>query len=893
MIGGTGPPPPLGDHPNGIDISHPNYLFDSVNWHETPKQFNEGHVNADSMTLRTKNDMAYKSVGNPTTWNQYVSFGYHAYDHCFQFETQWERMQRNESDTLKFIWASYCYQTSRALPISTQLEHWAKDIAYPYLLQHSPSAIHVDTTDPRQARKFYEEPELMEIDDDDSTNSRNKKRAAKENEWKEVQGKNKTRAERDAILTPLPTTPTRTHNNTQSPPQVHETTETPPQPPSTPPSQTPPSTTNPIPHLTQPLTQPPTQRVSLNDGTLRVTVRWKPDKFDDLCQDDSKWNLEATDTVHYILATVSDAILFPWMNGTPTSNIPSLDLTPDNILKYLAPRVTTIESLKMFVFSFRLCLSSGPGKWINNPATRKNFEQHKVEVNLSNSSSDSGESIATAGYIFFKHPKLTQRVYFLSHLRRNLPESTPFFDIGFHKKTPTGQDIPHLTVRCGENHVGPLTEILSAFLDGTTTTVFLGRLLLSKMSTTEVDAIFQTHAEYLTNTRMISMAPSIKNLDNIRTETLETGNINRSTREWATSLKDTSGNSLRCDAENGGPNRRAQLLVPVEHLELVEQSFKIYRESVSTFNQREAEFTTLIQDTYPEAIYVPTRAVHNNLSFIQKRSSGTIWAQAPPAVRAGYQAGPGYRPPTMPPTHPPKKSSFPSANRPSNVTPTMTPEDPKTQSTSQTATAAYSATDETATTHSQMTKSQSTTQNRFHELESSIRRQQTALTNHNVELQKINERAITTLDLCQMTSTHVLELREDTTNQLRDIRENADAQAREQRESFARMTELIANLNSRLSATSPTHSNKSSDRSSDSSSNVDQDSDSMSTKSHEATPPRSSQSGPSPRVKKDKRKANEETLDEVRTNLNPKNPPPDQDKRAQYNEDRTPDAGDT
>ena len=136
--------------------------------------------------------------------------------------------------------------------------------------------------------------------------------------------------------------------------------------------------------------------------------------------------------------------------------------------------------------------------------------------------------------------------------------------------------------------MGPLTEILSAFLDGTNTAVFLGRLLLSKMSTTEVDAIFQTYAEYLTNTRTISMVPAIKNLDNIRTENLDTGNINRSTREWATTLQDTSGSSLRCDAENGGPNRRAQLLVPVEHLELVQQFFKIYRECVSTFNQCEA-----------------------------------------------------------------------------------------------------------------------------------------------------------------------------------------------------------------------------------------------------------------------------------------------------------------
>ena len=52
----------------------------------------------------------------------------------------------------------------------------------------------------------------------------------------------------------------------------------------------------------------------------------------------------------------------------------------------------------------------------------------------------------------------------------------------------------------------------------------------------------------------------------------------------------------------------------------------------------------------------------------------------------------------------------------------------------------------------------------------------------------------------QLTSTHVLELREDTTRQLRTIRDNADAQAREQKEIFARMTELIATLTSRISA---------------------------------------------------------------------------------------------
>ena len=114
----------------------------------------------------------------------------------------------------------------------------------------------------------------------------------------------------------------------------------------------------------------------------------------------------------------------------------------------------------------------------------------------------------------------------------------------------------------------------------------------------------------------------------------------------------------------------------------------------------------------------------------------------------------------------------------------MTPEEPKQKATTHAVAAAshLTSTDDTATTHSQMTKSLSSTQNRFYELKSSIRRQQTALTNHNAEVQKINQHAITTLDLCQQTSTHVLELRDEaTTNQLRDIRENADVQAHSER----------------------------------------------------------------------------------------------------------------
>ena len=146
---------------------------------------------------------------------------------------------------------------------------------------------------------------------------------------------------------------------------------------------------------TNPNTHP--KKTHVNDGTLRVTVRWKPEMYTDIKEDEDAWNLAATDTVHYILATAGEATLFPWMNGSTTPNIPSLELTPDNLLQYLAPKVTPINSLQMYVFSFRLCLGTGPGKWINSNITKKSFIQHRVEVSLSNSFSDSGDTISVAG----------------------------------------------------------------------------------------------------------------------------------------------------------------------------------------------------------------------------------------------------------------------------------------------------------------------------------------------------------------------------------------------------------------------------------------------------------------------------------------------------------------
>jgi hypothetical protein len=440
--------------------------------------------------------------------------------------------------------------------------------------------------------------------------------------------------------------------------------------------------------------------------------------------------------------------------------------------------------------------------------------------------------------------------------------------------------------------------------------VFLGQLLLSKMSTAEVNSIFQTHADYMANIRTISMAPTIQNVDLIRTETSGLKTLDRNTRNWATSLTNSQGNHLQCDADNGGDTKRAQLLVPAGHMETVELQFRDYKERISSFTQREAYFTNMIHEASPlEAIYVPTAAVHSNLTFIQKRSSFTVWEQAPATVRSPKGTTPsGYIPPTHPRTTPSqeKRPLFPNAAYPPQ--PTESPARSPTKSTPPIPTLPHPTPDmttqefdligdDTTATHSQMTKSTTTTQNKFAEIESVIRQQQQSIRQHQEELTNINARTLTTLSLVQTTADDVLQLTEDTTRQfteLRDeIRREAAAQAAAQQTGFNNMTALFQRMMHTTTHTphfeppltqpamqTPPLSNSDDD---------DEDSealiDHISTETVE-TDNQSSIYARSPAKKKNKRKTRDPTLNPIRKSLEPP-AQLDQEPRAHYNSDST------
>jgi hypothetical protein len=157
-----------------------------------------------------------------------------------------------------------------------------------------------------------------------------------------------------------------------------------------------------------------------------------------------------------------------------------------------------------------------------------------MEITLSNSKSCSG-NVVTAGYILMKHPTYTQRYFYLLSLRKALPTTTPLFDLAIYRRTPHGESIPHLVVKCGENHITGLSEILSAHLDGhiRDTALFVASQAVTSMTQEEIEKMVTAHTTFIGSIQCLSLYPKVINIDRTRHELYSGKTTSRSTREWA------------------------------------------------------------------------------------------------------------------------------------------------------------------------------------------------------------------------------------------------------------------------------------------------------------------------------------------------------------------------
>ena len=247
-----------------------------------------------------------------------------------------------------------------------------------------------------------------------------------------------------------------------------------------------------------------------------------------------------------------------------------------------------------------------------------NQGKHDVTVSFSNCTSVSG-ILVVAGYILLKAPMTTHRLRYLQSLCLLLPPTTAPFDILLHKRTPLDQQIPHLAVQCGNMTVHSLSEALANILTGDGTALYIPRFVFSQLSTEDATALFQTHDSHVKSLRWLPLSPLLSNLDRPQKEyQLDGSFIDRTTREWARSIKDLDGKtSAQCDVVNGGLNQLSYLIFTPKFTEAATIALEEYRKRLYPFTQREAQFRASIGT--PPCIHMSKRVIAN-LEFIKRLS---------------------------------------------------------------------------------------------------------------------------------------------------------------------------------------------------------------------------------------------------------------------------------
>ena len=569
------------------------FSFECTDWIDPPVFVTKLPETTPETNIRALAEQEYRKSTNPTAWHRYLTLGRYVVD-GFTFD---EIMDEDKTDPLKMfcmIWFQYTYHIDHNIDIPTKLQAWSAQRAQPFLQLNSVSAFTLDTTKTSWI-SFSRSQHLADP-------------------WTPVDHKSKKGLKK----APLPKSYLTAASliGTSKPGTITEEA-----------SKDGSSNTNRgqkrsnsdlhskasdgkqsvlIPDLNVPVC----------DGTYRVTLRWKTSIDTNRL---SRQTQEIKEDIYNLLNDIfddDDGLLYKWQQeGTSERNSIS-KMTPTEVRQYISPSVGLMPSQSTMIIPIRFGFSSStPSKWRNLQSTKEKLDKHNVTVSFSNSATNSG-NLVVAGYILLKAPMTTHRLRYLQSLRRQLPPSTPPFDILLHKRTPSDQLIPHLAVQCGHKHVHSLCEALSTILTGNGSALYIPRFAFSQMTDNEAEDLFHTHDVHVKSLRWLPLSPLLSNLDRPRKEFFPDGSvIERTTRDWARSITTLDGtSSAQCDVVNGGLDQLCYLLFTPQHLDAATQALDEYKKRLYPFSHREAQFREKVGP--PPFIHL-SKHVIANLDFIK------------------------------------------------------------------------------------------------------------------------------------------------------------------------------------------------------------------------------------------------------------------------------------
>ncbi|KAI2503174.1 hypothetical protein MHU86_11277 [Fragilaria crotonensis] len=547
---------------------------------------------SDSIYRRRANDALYQQISSPAKWQKYVTLGYFAIDDGAFFDLEWSAREVNPTKMHSIIWYNYLYHIDRDIDIPTKLNAWATQVSQPYLINNAPQLLTIDTTITswKQTQQTHTP---MEIEDDQWTEviSAGKAKATKKRVSSLTRAANQNPytniapgfnlPENDTPRTSMkPTTVNQTEERHTDEENTSTTTnnefstwlnnrtstgntpawaaQTTPKDQST--SINPPSDAGTTPgtrvHQNPVNTYIPHPNKKINDGTHRITIKWKLSKnyLARLEENEDELIYE----IHQLITHAFEDEDGLFIHGKVTPHKPQNRYLLSNSMNsnnFSHQNLLPQSNLTTYLW-LTLRFSGNPSNWKFKQNTQQLMKSHHFNVSISNSTCDSGNMV-TVGYILLKAPNTTNQLYYLQHLTNQLPDNTPFFDLIRLRTTPMDQEINHIGVKCGERHATSLCHALTQYLTGNKTALFLPRYSLGSMTDEQIKQQFEFHERYTKSLRALSLFPHVSNLDRIRKETFPDGtSIERSTREWAAQLVANDNSPALCDVVNGGHDQK-------------------------------------------------------------------------------------------------------------------------------------------------------------------------------------------------------------------------------------------------------------------------------------------------------------------------------------------------
>ena len=630
---------------NQHDLNAREFNFTIVAFVPTPERIERKPMTEAELIEQADSDDNYKRKASPTAWNRYATLGYQSVLGP-TFSKIWHHRHQNPILFHRLVNFNYKMYIDRDLNVPEKLHAWATCISQPFLAEHSPKSIEVDTEYftwhgfQQYCEKHYD-PEKWRVFD---------------------HGKSKSVNSPPRLLPPPATPPAQSESVISPAPeaenavnlQYSEQSSTPgtlKHPEGSPPDVTPidhsedhpmelSSTTNSKDNASSQSDAKRsaftmTNQVVTHDGAHKLSFKWQVQKseFTQLTNNGKHLSAEILAILKSVFDDI-DGFFYLWEGSSLGKPIRITALSNDELPQYLEPTITKQPATNTIAFGVRFGFTENPVEWKSSPEVKSFLKENNIRISESNIPPSAGKP-TVAGYILLKHPSMTHRHKYTQYLHYAAGIEVPYFDLRLHKKSPTERSISHLAVHCGENDVNELSECLATLLSGEKTSIFLPRYTFAKMSPSQVDELFQMHDSYVKSLHHLSLAPLVTNLDLLRTEYFPDGTtVERSTREWALSLRLADGKtSAQCDIVNGIKNKQsAFLMVPAAFAADIKSQVQQYRERLRPLNRSALSQPAATASDPPDVIHI-TSAVQTNLDFMAKLSSADIWNKAPASVK--------------------------------------------------------------------------------------------------------------------------------------------------------------------------------------------------------------------------------------------------------------------